>query len=76
MITQIVTHPNFKALHFWLAGGALAELVDELRPTAESWARETHGVTRSTILGRPGWEKTLAPHGYAASSRLLVKELT
>lgn len=75
-VTQIVRHPNFSALHLWLAGGDLDALVSDLRPAIEAWAICAHGVTRATVLGRSGWGKPLGPHGYKTTSRLLVKELT
>lgn len=74
LVTTIDDHPRLKALHLWLGGGDMDELVNHLRPLAEAWGRE-QGCIRVTELGRPGWERALARHGYRLTSTLLVKEL-
>lgn len=74
LITTIEDDPRERRLLFWLAGGDLAELVNRLRPAAESWGRE-QGCRRALIIGRPGWERALAPEGYAPLARIIAKEL-
>jgi hypothetical protein len=74
MVTIIDDHPTFRALHIWLAGGDLSELVSSLRPAAEEWARAEHGVTKVTVMGRRGWIGELADYGYRVHATLLVKE--
>lgn len=75
MVTEIVEHPRSTDLILWLAGGDLAELVDELRPMAEAWGRE-NGCDRVLIVGRDGWAKVLRAEGYSPVARLVMKELT
>lgn len=49
-------------LHFWLAGGSLPELIKG-HADAEHFAR-LNGCERMTMIGRPGWERVMAPLGY------------
>lgn len=72
MVTEIHDYPRLRALHFWLAGGDLAELRDVLRPMAENWAK-ARGCTRATIAGRRGWARAL---GYQEIATLCAKELS
>lgn len=74
MVTLIEDEPRERRLLIWLAGGALEELVDRLRPQAERWARR-QGCRRVLVVGRPGWERALAPEGYAPLARIIAKEL-
>jgi len=74
MVTVVEDDPRERRLLIWLAGGDLAELVGRLRPAAERWAR-TQGCRRMLIIGRPGWERALAPEGYAPLARIMAKEL-
>jgi hypothetical protein len=54
--------------------GDLAELVNEMAPRAEQWARE-HGCTMALLEGRPGWERALKEHGWRVHQVHLIKEL-
>ena len=74
MVTLIEDEPLERRLLIWLAGGDLDELVTCLRPVAERWARE-EGCRRVLVVGRPGWERALAPEGYAPLARIIAKEL-
>jgi hypothetical protein len=74
MVTVLEEDPRERRLLIWLAGGDLAELVERLRPAAEAWAR-TQGCRRVLVIGRPGWERALAPEGYAPLARIIAKEL-
>jgi len=74
MVTLIEDDPRERRLLIWLAGGDLAELVGRLRPAAEAWGR-TLGCRRVLIIGRAGWERALAPEGYAPLARIIAKEL-
>lgn len=71
MVTEINTYPQFAALNFWLAGGDLAELRDELRPAAEAWARSL-GCRYAAVVGRLGWARAL---GYRPIHFTCAKEL-
>jgi len=74
MVTLLEDEPRERRLLIWLAGGDLSELVNVLRPAAERWARG-QGCRRVLIVGRPGWERALAPEGYAPLARIIAKEL-
>ena len=74
MVTLVEDEPRERRLLIWLAGGDLGELVNRLRPAAEAWARG-QGCRRALIIGRAGWERALAPEGYAPLARIIMKEL-
>lgn len=74
MVTVIEEDPLERRLLIWLAGGDLDELVRELRPRAEHWARG-QGCRRVIVIGRAGWERALAPEGYAPLARIIAKDL-
>lgn len=68
-------------LSFWLIGGpsqkALPELIGEMRPAIEAWARE-RGCKRAMgifSLSRRGWQRVLHSLGYRPAAITLVKEL-
>jgi hypothetical protein len=72
MVTEIQTWPQGKWLQIWLAGGDLGELVTELRPAAEAYAKSL-GCTLAIINGRPGWQAALPDYKRVAVA--LAKEL-
>lgn len=69
LVTEIVGD----AIHVWLGGGDLTELL-EMRPLVERAGREW-GCKRATIDGRPGWARVFKPYGYARSGGALEKIL-
>jgi hypothetical protein len=75
VVTQFWNFPRRKAVNVWLAGGDLSELVDQMRPDIEAWAR-AHGCTHFIIAGRPGWARALKASGFAPLWTALGKELT
>jgi hypothetical protein len=74
MVTVVEDDPCERRMLIWLAGGDLDELVTRLRPAAEAWARSQR-CRRVLVMGRPGWERALAPEGYAPLARIIAKEL-
>lgn len=74
VVTVIEDQPRERRLLFWLAGGELDEIVQQLIPAAERWGRD-RGCRRAIIVGRPGWERALKPKGYAPIARLIAKDL-
>lgn len=73
LVSIISEYPLAKVHQLWLAGGDLAEIRETLVPQAEAWGAE-HGCSRTSILGRPGWERELKGRGFAPAARLLIKE--
>lgn len=72
MVTEITERPRAKVFNFWLAGGELAELRDELAPAGEAYAREL-GCDYTAVAGRPGWARVL---GYRPIYTVCMKGLT
>lgn len=74
VVTEIISYPQKKVLHIFLAGGVLAELRD-MEPSVAQFARlnDCAGVS---IAGRAGWTKALADLGYRETLRSLYKEVT
>jgi hypothetical protein len=63
IVTQFWIFPRHKALHYWLVGGDLREILDEMQPCLEAFARAT-GCTDIISAGRAGWTRALKPHGH------------
>ncbi len=57
MVTNIVEFPQGKVLHFFLAGGDLAEL-EAMTPTILEWAKVEHQCIKASLIGRRGWERS------------------
>lgn len=74
MVTVVEEEPRERRLVIWLAGGDLKELIAQLRPQAEQWAKDL-SCRRVLVMGRPGWERALAPEGYAPLARIIAKDL-
>lgn len=75
LVTTVEEYPKAKVLTLWLAGGEMDELVNFLRPEAETWG-EAQGCTRAAIMGRDGWMRALRGAGYEPAARLVMKDLT
>lgn len=74
IITQLVLEPQYKVLHFFLAGGVLAE-IEAMMPEIEKWGRDEYGCRRASLVGRKGWERTfLKRQGWTNGLVLLEKE--
>lgn len=73
VVTEIVTYPQKRVLHIFLAAGVLAELRD-MEPSVEQFAR-LNGCDGVTIAGRAGWARALADLGYRETLRHLHKEV-
>ena len=75
VITEVLNLPKVKALHVWLAGGEMDELINKMLPAVEAFARAA-GCNRLSIAGREGWERMLRGKGYDPAWRVVAKELT
>lgn len=74
-VSQILHNPRLTQLHFWLCGGELDEIVDEMFPVAEAWG-VTQGCSRFSTAGRQGWRRVLKPLGYMLAYEVCYKDLT
>lgn len=74
IVTQVVQEPQHKVLHFFLAGGNLAEL-EQMTPFVEAWGKE-QGCVRASLIGRKGWDRTfLSRQGWHNGMVVLEKDL-
>ena len=74
VLTEIISYPRLKNLHYFLAGGDLIEL-SRMRPMIESWGKSL-GCTRVTLAGRKGWARTfLQDEGYRPQWSVMAKDL-
>jgi hypothetical protein len=72
IITEIIEYPQYKTLHFFIAGGKLAEL-EAMYPLVEEWGR-TQGCDRATLAGRKGWERSFLTQRENWLPKLVVYE--
>lgn len=72
-VTEIVTYPRKKALHVFLAGGDMDQIIDML-DSAVTWGK-AQGCSVMTISGRMGWQRVLAKHGFSPVLITLEKPL-
>lgn len=74
IVTEVIDTPRKRSLHFFLAGGNLAEL-EAMTPGILDWGRE-QGCTVAGLTGRRGWERTfLARTGWVPTLVLFEKPL-
>ena len=62
VITEVVEHPQCKALNVFVACGDL-DAVMQLQPTIEKFGRD-NGCDRMRMLGRRGWRSVLPRFGW------------
>ena len=73
VVTEFLVHPRLKALHFWLCGGDLQELL-AVEPVISAWGA-VHGCTRFTTAGREGWRRALQANGYAPAWHVCMRDV-
>jgi hypothetical protein len=73
-VTEIIVFPRLTALNFFLLGGDLDELLQEMEPAICRWAAAM-GCSRVIGAGRKGFEKVLRPLGYQPRWSYCAKEL-
>ena len=73
-VTELVVYPKTKALHVFLAGGEMDQII-EMIDSATEWGK-TQGCSSMTIAGRHGWQRVLAEHGYKPVMTVLKKDFT
>lgn len=73
MVTQVLEEKQGRALHVWLGGGEMTDLL-ALQPAVAAWGRSM-GCNHATIEGRQGWGKMLKANGWAASFTVFSRPL-
>lgn len=73
MVTQVLDNQDGRALHVWIAGGALDGIL-ALKPGVEAWGRAM-GCNYVSINSRPGWTRLLRDDGFALVGEELRKLL-
>lgn len=76
IVTAVEDYPRKRALHFFLAGGDIAEL-EEMYPMVEQWGR-SQGCTLATMTGRKGWERSFLTRreGWTPTAVSFAKDLS
>jgi hypothetical protein len=74
IVAEIQKYPNALTLHCLCATGDLNEIVNELAPAAEAWAKQA-GCTHTMVESRSGWAKALKKRGYEIHQVTLGKVL-
>lgn len=74
LVSQIITYPKRKAIHIFLAGGNIDELIN-MEESVFTWAK-MQGCDLLTFSGRLGWSRSkLKTRGYKVDHMMMVKEL-
>lgn len=74
VVTEIIEYPRQRTLHFFLAGGHMAEL-EAMLPTILEWGR-AQGCTSASLTGRKGWVRSfLKDEGWNESLVTMTKAL-
>ncbi len=71
VIVSEVYEERKKRLHFWLAAGKKAEVIELSRRVLE-WGRSI-GCVRATLAGRKGWTRALHEQGWRPSELVLLE---
>jgi hypothetical protein len=74
VVSQFWYFPKAKVCNHWLAGGDMDELLNEMQPVIDDWARKA-GCAEMTIAGRPGWVRAMKPHGFELIFSVIRKRL-
>ena len=73
VVTEVLTYPRRKMIHYFLAVGALEDVL-KMQAEIDSFARE-HGCDGAIMGGRVGWDKVLPKYGWRKSGTAMTKEL-
>ena len=73
IVTEIVTYPQKRVLHIFLAGGELDQILD----MEESLIHfgKANGCTSLTLAGRKGWVRTLKNRNWEEQFAVVGKEI-
>lgn len=73
-VTEIVEYPRKKVVNLWLAAGTAMDIWFEHMSFLEAWARRNNAQS-VRWMGRKGFEKLSAPHGFKTKYIVIEKEL-
>jgi hypothetical protein len=75
-VTEVCEYPKLKALHHWLSGGDLRELIEQGKEL-EAWAK-ARGCTLmfGTSKDRPAFRRVMERQGYSVGQLEYFKDLT
>jgi hypothetical protein len=73
VVTEVLVFPKRTVLRYWLAAGDMDDMLT-LLPKLEQWGRE-QGATLAEMVGRRGWRKEAAAHGYEAAATIYRKDI-
>jgi len=71
---EVQRFPGALVLHCLCATGDMDEIVNELAPQAEEWAKRA-GCTHVTVESREGWARVLKKRGYGPHTVTVAKVL-
>jgi len=74
LVTEVVTYPRLKAMNYFLLGGDLDELVNEIEPALTAWAKSI-GCDRVFGVGRKGFERAFRKSGFSPAWYVIVKDI-
>ena len=75
IVTRFVEYENTKSLQIIATGGFnMKYWIDELMPKLHRFAMDC-GADKAELIGRPGWARVLAKHGYKKTLVLLEADL-
>jgi hypothetical protein len=74
VVSQFWNFPKARTCNHWLAGGDMDELLNEMQPVIDNWAR-ANGCTEVTIAGRVGWVRAMKPYGFEPIFTVIRKRL-
>lgn len=59
-----------------IGGEGLLQLLDDFLPKIEDYMKQTYGCTKSMLVGRLGWQRSLKRLGYKPQLVLCERDLT
>lgn len=76
VVTEILVYPRMKVLNYFLIGGNLGELIQEIEPFVTNWAKEKMGCKKAIGIGRKGFERAFRARGFTPCWTAISKDLT
>lgn len=75
VITEIIHYPRKTVLNYFLIGGDLGELIQEIEPYVTRWGKEKHGCKKVVGIGRKGFERAFRGSGYTPCWSAITKDI-